>query len=637
MKQGDMKQINKNSPDINLDALELEIAAAAKSTKASADPLAELARIMGQDDPFAGLGKTASQMRSPASAGRSLDDILNAPPSSILRSDHREANFDAGLDQPAFRTSVAPLDEALEDQDEPEASLEQAAVDQNDQDKEDQIEDDLFERDDLTGAADIDALEKEMAQAREKLFAEEKAYLPEVPTKTTAGSPQFDDMLAEFESAMRDVGGEKIANVSAPSLEPVTLPPPPADLLYAQETSTGYDNSGLAGAGLAGAAAAGAAIIASGAQASNNGAQYVDEAAPKVKKPRRGLMIAGGVIGVAVIGISALFAFGSGPKKSINGAAPVIAAKTGVTKERPANPGGVDVPNQDKEVFRAPSTAPTAAERVAPREEQPVDLRQAQNTTPVVPVVRQIPGAGPVVAAPTTASPSVAGAQPVPRPVASVPIAIAGAPAPAAAAPAVPAPAPAVPAPVVAAPTAPTAPAPTAPAVAAARPVAEAEAPAAPRRVRAVPIKTDAEAAPRPQPRPVQAARPAPAAPEPDAANAPLRITPQAVRNSQRVASAEPTEPAASRPATTSSAGGSGGFTVQLGAEGSQESARAKFNKMKSDHSDVLGSQNANIRNAEVNGRSVYRIRVGNMSREQAVGMCERLKADGGSCFVARN
>jgi hypothetical protein len=33
----------------------------------------------------------------------------------------------------------------------------------------------------------------------------------------------------------------------------------------------------------------------------------------------------------------------------------------------------------------------------------------------------------------------------------------------------------------------------------------------------------------------------------------------------------------------------------------------------------------------------VYRVRVGNMSREEAVSLCEKLKSDGGSCFVARN
>jgi SPOR domain len=216
-----------------------------------------------------------------------------------------------------------------------------------------------------------------------------------------------------------------------------------------------------------------------------------------------------------------------------------------------------------------------------------------------------------------------------------VPIAIAGQPAPAPVA----APTPITPSAVVPQATAPVAAPPTptaAPVVAAARP-ADAETPAAPRRVRTVPIKTDADSAPKAQARPAQPApRIVPAA-EPETANAPMRITPQALRGSQRVASAAPAEVAepAARPATTS--GGGSGFSVQLGAEGSQDSARAKFNKIKGDHSDVLGDQNANIRNAEVNGKSIYRIRVGNMSREQAVSMCERLKADGGNCFVAKN
>ncbi|MGL5137141.1 MAG: SPOR domain-containing protein, partial [Beijerinckiaceae bacterium] len=61
------------------------------------------------------------------------------------------------------------------------------------------------------------------------------------------------------------------------------------------------------------------------------------------------------------------------------------------------------------------------------------------------------------------------------------------------------------------------------------------------------------------------------------------------------------------------------------------------FNRVRSQHTGVLGSLAPNIRSAEVNGRSVYRVRVGNLSREDAVGLCERLKADGGSCFVARN
>jgi cell division septation protein DedD len=172
-----------------------------------------------------------------------------------------------------------------------------------------------------------------------------------------------------------------------------------------------------------------------------------------------------------------------------------------------------------------------------------------------------------------------------------------------------------------------------------------------------VPIRPDSgEAAPnraQPQPRVVPAA---PRASEPDLSNAPLRITPQSVRQTAVPAQSAPapaprvqpgTVPSsvpsldADAPATpaapirTASTGGS--FTVQLAAEGSEDAARAKFNRMRSQYGSVLGSEQANIRSAEVNGRSVYRVRVGSMSREEAVSMCERLKASGGSCFVARN
>ena len=72
-------------------------------------------------------------------------------------------------------------------------------------------------------------------------------------------------------------------------------------------------------------------------------------------------------------------------------------------------------------------------------------------------------------------------------------------------------------------------------------------------------------------------------------------------------------------------------------AEGSEDSARSKFGQLRTRHSAVLSGMSPNIQSAEVNGRSVYRVRVGSMSRDEAVGLCERLKSSGGSCFVARN
>jgi septal ring-binding cell division protein DamX len=170
---------------------------------------------------------------------------------------------------------------------------------------------------------------------------------------------------------------------------------------------------------------------------------------------------------------------------------------------------------------------------------------------------------------------------------------------------------------------------------------------AEPRRVRTVPIRADNGDAParaQSQPRVVPAApRPEPAETVEDA-NAPLRITPQANRPARaepRVAAAAPaavpsSQTTQSTPEPAAAASGSG-FAVQLAAEGSEDAAKSKFARMKGQYGSVLGGYNPNIRSAEVNGRSVYRVRVGNLSREDAVGLCEKLKAEGGSCFVARN
>jgi len=40
---------------------------------------------------------------------------------------------------------------------------------------------------------------------------------------------------------------------------------------------------------------------------------------------------------------------------------------------------------------------------------------------------------------------------------------------------------------------------------------------------------------------------------------------------------------------------------------------------------------------ASVNGRDIYRVRVVGLSQDGANALCNRLKASGGSCFVARN
>jgi SPOR domain len=646
-----MKQGNASNAMMDLDDLDRQLRAASGAPRraGSDDPLAELARIVGQEDPLGGSGaarKPLSERIAP-----SFDDFLKIPPrpaSSAMPShtppveplfpeheatpDHSLANASGlppALPLPQSRPEVPSLELGLRPAlpMESEYSTAVTAAQKSDSDLLNDLETRLAAA--MDGEAATPPLHQPIQLPDVPQVEEPSAHYGEAQPAPTTSGQNFDDMLAEFDAAMRDVGAEKLLPERA--LEPIMVPPPPP------ETAVSYrEPSGL------GMAAAGAAVIGVGAVAS---AAVTQRAAGR---PRRGLMIAGGVIAVALIGIGSLMTFGTGSRTGSAKDAPVIAARPGVTKERPANPGGVEVPNQDKEVLQPGTTQARQAERVAPREEQPVDLNQAQRAATADPgAVRQIPGVA-IVAPTSTTPPPGAQTQPVPRPVASVPITITGQP------PVAVPPVAVAPAPVATAPAVPVTPVPQAAVPATSVPAVQPPPAAEPRRVRAVPIRPDegsptrAQAQPRVVPANPRTA-PAAAAPEPEDANAPLRITPQASRAPQRAAApaVQPgTVPASSStPQTTQSttqstpapATGGSGFTVQLAAEGSEDAARAKFNRMRGQYSETLGSQNPNIRSAEVNGRSVYRVRVGNMSREEAVSLCEKLKSDGGSCFVARN
>ncbi len=638
MRQGEAARVN-----LDLDDLERQLSAAAGPRRSgSDDPLAELARIVGHSDSAARTsGKTAG----------SFDDFLVNPPRSVSEM----------MGAPPNRVPPLPLPAAEPPrpaEPRPEARIEplfpQAAPPPPPVSAKPSLDQQLAE-----------ALGEMPPPLRPTLPVEE-SYAPPPPVEAMPSAapvdapaapaaeppartelapsqhsdPRFEEMLKEFDAAMRDVGAQPIQTAPAAPPAPETWTTPTVS------PSLAYDPEAEAPA-----------------------------PAPEPKgRSRLGMALAGGVIGVALIGAAGLLAFGGGSKQSVGGAAPVIAAKPGVTKERPANPGGVEVPNQDKEIL-ARTPTPPQAERVVPREEQPVDLTQAQRSADNqanAGGVRQIPGVivlGPSTSQPPAAAGSSAPVAPPaqPRPVASVPITIAGQPT--VEAPAVVAPSPpVVTRPIAAAPTptvTPSAPAttttpaapsaPTPPAAASAQPAPGAtgqNASAEPRRVRAVPIRPEESAPNRAQAQPRVVPNPPlrPAAPiqaEADDGNSPLRITPQAVRSQpqQRAAAVPPgTVPTStSVPVTTQSTSsesapsGGGSFAVQIAAEGSQDAAQAKFNRMRAQHSGVLGGVSPTIRSAEVNGRSVYRVRVGQMSREEAVSLCERLKADGGSCFVARN
>ncbi len=96
----------------------------------------------------------------------------------------------------------------------------------------------------------------------------------------------------------------------------------------------------------------------------------------------------------------------------------------------------------------------------------------------------------------------------------------------------------------------------------------------------------------------------------------------------QPVASAEPAAEAAQASV--------GGYSVQLGVRNTEGDAQKAFTQMQSKYADLQG-QPALIRKAEVNGSTVYRVRVGPMSRDGASTLCSKLQGGGAQCFVSKN
>jgi hypothetical protein len=88
--------------------------------------------------------------------------------------------------------------------------------------------------------------------------------------------------------------------------------------------------------------------------------------------------------------------------------------------------------------------------------------------------------------------------------------------------------------------------------------------------------------------------------------------------------------------ATVSDATGAGGYSVQLAVRGSEGEAQTAFQQLQKKYDD-LGGVPSMIRKAEVNGNTVYRVRVGPMSRDEASSLCSKLQGQGGQCFVAKN
>jgi cell division septation protein DedD len=142
---------------------------------------------------------------------------------------------------------------------------------------------------------------------------------------------------------------------------------------------------------------------------------------------RRGKKIMTGLVAVAAVlgfGVVLVYAYNKGKQEGTGSTPPVILAEEGPSKIRPENPGGMNVPNRDKEVFnRLEADSQTSTvERLLPPPEKPMTPPAPPPAAAPEDMAKMAPAAGtegnvavplsppaaPTAAAPTEIKPLVA-------------------------------------------------------------------------------------------------------------------------------------------------------------------------------------------------------------------------------------
>jgi hypothetical protein len=594
------------------------------------DPLAELARIMGQNSSYADLLKSVARTRTEPTFDQAL-------PLAAGSDDHAGAQGqdDGGeIDIPAMPLSGGSQPEAV-DWDDLEAELE-AYVRSG------------AGHHPAARSTEAPAMDAEAAAYRAPMFDEDEDHHPPAASDGLRGSyqPQVGNEIDELERLLRE---HDAAQAPARRQQAEELTQSPGIATYAA--------AGAVAAGLGAAAwqvsrpSGSAATAAEPAYARDNQAMlhHGDEAEPVAPRRRKaGMTAVLAVVGLTVIGGGGVLGY-----RAMTGSAGI----SGEPRTVRANPEPVRIPVQQAQDPKPVTDRVPGGERVVSREERPVTAREQAAQVQVPPQPRVIPlatapaapAAQPIGSVIDPGQPPIRNVQAVPVPggapqsivalrqtapetlnpgeeprrVRTVPVGPDGALTSQTLRPAA-----SSPLPLSIVPGA--APQPSFPPPQAAAPQPQSVVPGL--------ASADARPSPAPQPRPVvtqriipsapAAARPA-AAPVPTpAANAPLSLAPQ------RTAALAPQQPQAqAAPVTTASTSGSGSF-VQISSHQSEGEARNAFTSAQRRFS-VLQGRQPNIRAAEIPGRGTWhRLRVGPFSRAEAQSFCERLKSTGGSCVV---
>ncbi|RTR23790.1 SPOR domain-containing protein [Azospirillum griseum] len=369
-------------------------------------------------------------------------------------------------------------------------------------------------------------------------------------------------------------------------------------------------------------------------------------------------------VGFAAFGLIAfagalMIGFRGGDRLSGDGP-PLITADKTATKSRPEQPGGMDVPHQDKLVYDRlhDRGGKPNVERLLPPPEaalpRPVVTPPMPSlpSLPSVPVIGQLPTApggtttvprdtvesaalsssAAAVTAPVAAAPSASGAKPGAQPPAK-PAATANTPAASAKAPQ----------PTTPQTTATTPPKPTAStnaASSAAKPVATSQ--ANPPQGGATPAaRPAANSQPSAAPTPVAAPRTsiaaAPIAPPPPASGATASTAAKPVPPAPTTpvpAAATPANPAKATPAVV---GGAGQWRVQLASVRSEAEASAEWKRLAGRHPEALGSLSFQAAKIDLDGKGTfYRVQGTGADEARAKSICAQLRAQNVGCVVVR-
>jgi cell division septation protein DedD len=151
----------------------------------------------------------------------------------------------------------------------------------------------------------------------------------------------------------------------------------------------------------------------------------------------------------------------------------------------------------------------------------------------------------------------------------------------------------------------------------------------------AKPEAPKAETPAKPAPAPKPASKPAP---KPAAALAPPPMKQSLPATPAAPATAAPRSLGALVQSTSAAPSASGGYTLQIGAYKSDAEARAAWNIYQSRHAALVSGYRPDVQRADLGDKGVwYRLRIaGFADHEVALALCDRLKADGGGCFLGK-